>query len=217
MNSITFKAFCDELSKFAGEEKREEITTKQFKSFEELRSSLKKGDIILTSAVDPYSVTKQLVHLGNPDRWHHAGLYVGKGKIVDTWPNTDPSGVHETTLRESIKGGWRHGDPAGKGLDVMVVRPKTTAKQKMEAVRIARAHIGIPYGTLRAVSMLLPPPEGKITKRQAMKKPDTVICSQVVARAYHDVAFSKKHPDWTLPQDFAASPKVRVVGAYVRG
>jgi uncharacterized protein YycO len=195
-------AFCDEMCKLAD--------VRQFKTIKEMEGSLKKGDIILTSIRDPYSPLKRVVHLGNPSRWHHTSFYLGDDRVVDTWAK----GVHETSLKASIAGGPEHGDPAGKGLDVLVVRPKATVKQKREAVETAKAYVGKPYSTSGFLGAILPPRQGRLSREERRSAPKGVICSQVVARAYPDIEFSKKHPDWTLPEDLASSSKVRVVGEY---
>lgn len=166
--------------------------------FERFQAKLKPGDILLTRAVRPTLMSKIVSGVQHSD-FGHSSIYAGDGKVIDT--RNHGEGVFQTSLREVYKK-W------GGGRDIRAYSPKATAAQRQKAVARAKELIGTPYHTMGAFRLLFP--AGKNKGVDPSKKPKSVICSEVVARAYPDLPFAqRKNRAHVLPVDIAKSPLVR--------
>lgn len=167
--------------------------------------ALRPGDIVLMS---PKPVSKDLglvqgaaahaftaVSKGLQGEQTHSAIYVGGGNIVEARLE---SGIRKLPLQE-----------AAKGVDVVVVRPKVSPKERLVAARRALAmhRNGLKYdfaGLARAFVEELGIPT------MEKRKLDAVTCSTLISNSYEQKLVDKPR-DAVMPVDFLRSKMTEIV------
>jgi hypothetical protein len=173
---------------------------RKYDDIEKFKAKLRPGDILATKAKKP-SLHSKVISWKQGTPFGHVAIYEGEGKVIDTRVR---EGVFRTTVDEIHKE-W------GGGRGIRVLRPKASKRQRERALEIARDYMETPYSVKTLLRLLLPPAKAS-GKVEPGKKPDAIICSNLVTRAYPTLPFAKrKHRDHVMPVDIARSPFTRNV------
>lgn len=178
---------------------------------EHLLKNMKPGDIVLMTPKPNPPDAGLAARLGGhlfgtvsgalQGKYTHAGIYVGNGQVIDIRAET---GVRKQHLNDITK-----------DLGVAVVRPKVHPSHRLGAVRKAESYLENSGDIKYNMPHLLSAAANSFVKMK--EKPideNHVICSSMVANAYHKdkVAPTARHV--TKPVDFLKSPNVKFVGNY---
>lgn len=179
---------------------------------------LQKGDVLVTTPKKSESPTLSERTLGGvfghlssslQGSHTHAAIYVGNGQVVEARAE---DGVKKRSLEDALK-----------GIDsAIVVRPKTSKKNREGAARFAETRLGRKYD-MKALagaggSLVLPKKMYRlVSKRKNPEDAQNFICSNLVSAAYVTQGFSPRGKDWdlTVPRDFLDpkhNKKVGVIG-----
>ena len=175
-------------------------------SVEELKSTLKPGDILYTRPRENKGILHKAFYAlesafqGSP--YTHVGLYAGDGKIIDAgeWKESprgrEATQVHEVDLKKFTD-----------RYNFKVLRVDAPTKIKRDAVDYAKNQLGKDFNFTGMFGLALPF-KGTAKKDDRVRKEvaDSFFCSELVANAYSPLNIAaKKKLKHVLPGDIARS------------
>jgi hypothetical protein len=190
---------------------RQKIAMADAPTTEHLQKNMKPGDIVLMT---PQPVAENAgigARIGGSvfgavsgalqGKYTHAGIYAGNGHVIDIRAET---GVRKQHLNDITK-----------DLSIAVVRPKVHPARRLEAVRKAEnylensgdIHYHMPHLLAAATNSFVKMKDRPIDENH-------VICSSMVANAYHKDKLTPTARFATKPVDFLKSTNVKFVGNY---
>ncbi len=200
----SLSSFSDELEKIA---KRFPV----IKDLEEMKKTLKPGDILVTHPRMEHLRKEGWRHMllqtalvafqGTP--WTHTGLYVGDGKVVDPAEWKNQAAVHLVNLEDFSK--KNH---------IRVLRVDATSKERTNAVEWAKQQVGKDFDKKHLIRMAFPVSKSKDT-RMREEQLKSMICSQMISNAYHGQNFGRgRRISDVRPVDILRSPLTRTVAEF---
>jgi len=204
VNPLVTTALVDEFEKIA--RKRKPKPPKRLPA--DFKASLKPGDIILTNAgsrliykdkpitgaVQGVLEKLKSVQLGN---YGHSLIYVGNGRVVDAHP---AYGVREQPIEDALY-----------GVHSMALRPNVSRRMRRKAVARARARVGKTDYSMKEAFRAWGGMHFDMPTRDRRRKITSMMCSGLINDAYMGKLVNK-HPDLTVPPDFAKSKKLTRIG-----
>lgn len=178
---------------------------------EHLQKNMKPGDIVLMTPQPVPASAGIATRLGGhlfgavsgalQGRYTHAGIYAGNGHVIDIRGET---GVRKQHLNDITK-----------DLSIAVVRPKVHPARRLEAVRKAEGYLENKGNIHYHMPHLLAAATNSFVKMKDRPVDENhVICSSMVANAYHKDKIAPTARFATKPVDFLKSPNVKFVGNY---
>jgi len=136
---------------------------------DELKSILKKGDVILTHGS---SWISRMIQKVTQSHWNHVVIYDEDGYVIESnWGGVVRSHVYNYY--------------AGK--DIMILRHKTASKTKLRyVVESAKYFIGREYDYFQIIELLWLYLTGRRGNSRQISSKNKFICSELVGRAFHD-------------------------------
>jgi uncharacterized protein YycO len=143
------------------------------------------GDVVLFHARKP-DIMSRLIHLTTRSKWNHAALVVGPDQLIEA--------TAKGVTRASI---------SGKGDELAFISVRYDDEEdRWDAVAWAVAYEGTRYGYLNAFMCGLNNVLAGVNL--AIRKTDSVICSELVATALSQAGINvKRDPSQVSPGDLA--------------
>lgn len=127
--------------------------------------------------------------------FHHTGIYVGGGKLVDARPR---DGIQLRDVEEDLG-----------NASIRVLRPDVTQKAKRIAIKKIKKKIGDSYSLLQPAKVWTGKVLGQVgDKRRAVKEN---ICTNAIADAYRGSVDFGKEPSLVGPWDIRASDRLKEI------
>tara|TARA_Y100000780_G_scaffold231096_1_gene255122 strand:- start:97456 stop:98220 length:765 start_codon:yes stop_codon:yes gene_type:complete len=193
------------------------LTSPPTHSIELLKKTLRPGDVLLVEGQQRFSTAIKYLTQSN---WSHAALYIGGNELI------------EADLKEGV---IRIPVDTYQGFHTRICRPVNLQPEHLEKIIASLVQKqGLSYDIINIINLLkylIPVHPFKKLKGSAFislgsDDPTKVICSSIIAQAYHDVGYpifpivrnvegqrryAKKHVSTYVPSDFDRSPYFRIV------
>ena len=192
--------------------------TTQPQKYEDLRSSIQNGDILLFSGTEPFS---RAIRWATKSPWSHVGFIFRLENIdrVMVLQSVTGAGASTVALSALVNGSGTHQRPYKGGL-LVARHADFAALVNLEKLRnmseFAVDRFGSPYSIIEVVKVMLRIGMGWINiKMPPLLKPDDeYICSEYAAACYGRIGIEIPWDGlgFIAPADFSFDPKVTAVG-----
>jgi hypothetical protein len=186
-------------------------------SIDLLKETLRPGDILLVEGQQRFSMAIKYLTQSN---WSHAALYIGNNELI------------EADLKDGV---IRIPVDTYKGYHTRICRPLELDPKDLDAIiQNLIAKQGLSYDIINIINLLkylfpLHPfkkLQGTPFISLGSDDPTKVICSSIIAQAYHDIGYpifpivknvegkrkyAKRHVSSYVPSDFDRSPYFRII------
>ncbi len=186
-------------------------------SIELLKDTLEPGDVLLVEGQQRFSAAIKLLTHSN---WSHAALYIGNNELIE-------ADLKEGVIRIPVE--------TYKGFHTRICRPVNLNPEDLE--KIIKSLVdkqGLSYDIKNIINLLkylfpihpFKKLKGSPFLSLGSDDPTKVICSSIIAQAYHDIGYpifpvvkviegrkkyAKRHVSSYVPSDFDRSPYFRII------
>lgn len=203
ITAASLRGMSDELRKLA-DVAPEHVVEKTIGVGNITQRDMKAGDVIFTSP-DKNKIPTLLRYTFKPvsriiqgTDYGHAAIYVGSGNAVDARMGAKVKEVPISKLTKSHR--------------MIVLRPDVPDEEKKDAVDFAKSRVGKKYSLLNLLRSATPWRGDREKDYPVPSDKAKMICSALVANAYHRRKFSDKSRDITRPSEILKSHILKPVG-----